>query len=543
MSSLATAFNTCCSAITSQWGGGGTRQTLIVTPNLVLPSNCCVYDVVEFPGNGQLIFPLQQTTDRDQPSVCALICRQLIVKGGSAPSQTGPCKPGDPGTQYANTNAITWMGRLTSPPTASTVSPPKAAAGPAGSGATGSPGSQGNPGQGGNSIGGATLIVVALEVDYTSNSRLIVDWAGQNGGTGGPGQDGGTGGSGKHGTNFVEGGWPGYGCSQPPGNGGDGGPGGTGGQGGTGGPGGVAGKVGFVGTTEGLTFFQHQATIVPSSNGGGGGSGGKGGTGGAGGDAGAVGVCSQAASKGNQGGSGPVGSAGGAGAPGSNVTLLPVETLSGGASNLQTTCAVKPDAMPVALVFSSGNPTPTFYRCFSGGKTGSLTLAGQYLDQIASVATNLTGVNVTVDSSSTDTSLVLHFSILANSQAGAGNLTFNYFFQGGTLASQTLANAYTVEVWGMLTSITPNHAAQGSTTAMTLNGTGFDPSAAYHGIEVGGPADVTITNVSVISDTQIQCTFAITANAATTARSVTVLVGSSSTDNCGYTLSGAFTIT
>jgi hypothetical protein len=70
-----------------------------------------------------------------------------------------------------------------------------------------------------------------------------------------------------------------------------------------------------------------------------------------------------------------------------------------------------------------------------------------------------------------------------------------------------------------LTSINPSSRFQGEAGMETLTGTNFAPGST---ISVSGAADITVSNTTVVSSTQITATFAISAAAAPGARNVTV---------------------
>lgn len=200
--------------------------------------------------------------------------------------------------------------------------------------------------------------------------------------------------------------------------------------------------------------------------------------------------------------------------------------------------------MPIPLTLPGGYPQQLIHRCFSGAgaATALAPIVGQFFDQVASVSCSLPNVTVTILPTSTDTQLNLSVSAAANSGTGPGDLTFNYIFQG-TVGPQTMPGAINVAVWGFATGIVPATGAHGTALlAITINGTGFDPSAGFHNVTVSG-GNITVVNVSVVSDVQITCTFEISAAAALGARDVTVSVGASSLSACSYTFVGSFTVT
>jgi hypothetical protein len=226
----------------------------------------------------------------------------------------------------------------------------------------------------------------------------------------------------------------------------------------------------------------------------------------------------------------PVGAPGNSGgSPSPNPQL---QTLTTGA------CA---DPISSPLKFAASNPLPTsFRRCSSGSGIGKLSLAGQFLDQVAGVSTSLAGVTATIDSTSTDTQLDLSFSIAANSANGLGDLIFAYAFP--STLTQTLTGAINVTVCAA-TGITPATGAQGTTVGVTISGQAFDLAAAVHQVSVSGLGiTVQAGSVAVVNETTMTCTLVIDATAPKTARNVIVTAGTVA-NPCQSTLAHAFTVT
>ena len=529
MSALSSVCALCSTQISTQLTG--TRAQQVINTHMTTPGPCFVADQITFTNNGWLIFePMDREGDQQQ---YAVICRKLVIDGGKRPGNTTPCNPGDPGSRYGNTNVITWSGRLSVAATGAPITPAAAASGAPGTGGPGASGATGNNGtNGANPVQSrmpASLVVVALEVEVLNKGNLVIDWAGQDGGIGGTGQIGGNGGSGATGTDGSDASWPSSGCGTPTGNGGNGGPGGQGGPGGAGGRGGNAGQITVISTSENLSSsgpFQDTDTFtfVTASLGGAGGDGASGGTGGKGGDPGNKSHECAPGSKGTDGTdfSHTKAAQGASGGPGTSTTTQFVTVTSGA-------CA---DSFPIPLVFTA-SPTQTYYRCSAGSGSGTLTLTGQYLDQVASVSTSLSGVTAAIDSSSTDTQLVVDLSIAPNSATGPGDLIFTYNFP--STMTQTLSSAIDVEI-SQVVSISPTYGTRSSTVAVTLTGT-FDPSASSFDVTVSG-ADVTPGPVTFVNATTLTCNFVIDATAGQTLRDVTLKAGP-----CKSTLTQSFEVT
>jgi hypothetical protein len=342
---------------------------------------------------------------------------------------------------------------------------------------------------------------------------------------------------GSKGSNGSDESWPSSGCSTSTGNGGTGGDGGPGGPGGTGGQGGKANQIIVISTPANLSgVFSNpgKITFVTQSVGGNGGKGGHGGGAGAGGNPGNPSSSCGAAAKGDPGNSliGVTANAGGPGPAGTSLSpKLEVIDTSGSCSSLLPI----PLQLPAALAL----PLQTFIRCFSGSASGDLSVIGQDLDQVASVSTSLTGVTASIKNSSTDTELDLSISIAANSALGTGDLIFAYTFPPGK--TQTLSGAIVVEAC-TATSISPTSGAHGGPPfTVTLTGTGFDPTAPNHNVSVSG-LGVNVSNVAVVDDQHMTCTFEVDTTASKTTRDVTVTAGSG-LGPCSYTLVQSFTVT
>jgi IPT/TIG domain len=531
MSDLSDVCALCKPQISAEFSVGP-RTTKTISGDVLVSGSCFVADEIIFTGKGKLIF----TPNIQQPN-CAVVCRKLTVTGGNPPVTVNPCNPGDPGTRY-NTNVITWEGRLTSAPAGPPVVPPNAAVGssPGANGAQGSIGNTGgsgsSPGQKGREGQKGTLTVIAIEVEFATGANLVIDYAGQDGGDGGDGQNGGPGAKGSTGSDGSDASWPSSGCDTATGNGGDGGDGGNGGIGGTGGNGGNAGQIIVITTAENKAgVFSNPAlvTFVTQSIGGKGGKGGHGGTAGPGGNSGKPTSDCGLGSKGDPGNSlisivanpGAGGSAGASSSP--NFDLIDGSACS--------------NTIPRQLVLATAVPLATFIRCSSGSSNGTVSVTGQFLDQITSVTCSLSGVTATIKNSSTDTQLDLAIAIAANSATGTGDLIFHY---SSPFPAQTLTGAVIVEIT-QATGISPNTGAKGDTiTTVTITGTGFDPTAPNHNVSVSG-LGVNVVNVALVDDSSMTCTFEITATAQAGARDVTVTAGPA-LGACQFTLVGAFTV-
>jgi IPT/TIG domain len=547
MSDLTDVCTLCASEVTAQFTGG-TRTQATITGHVSIPGPCYVADQIRFVSPSMLIFN-PDPAEENQQNEFSVVCRKLIIEGGTFPTEKNPCSPTDPGSRYGNTNVITWQGRLAAAPAGDPIGPPPPQ--PAETGLPGFPGLPGNPGSDGASPAAlrqkepAKLVIIALQVEVLNKGNLVIDWAGQDGGKGGQGQVGGNAGSGTTGNNGSDASWPGSGCDTPTGSGGTGGDGGAGGQGGNGGNGGNAGQIIVISLPQNIApsgpFSDlHTVTFVTTDLGGAGGAGAHGGVGGPGGDPGVRSSECGPATKGTPGNSMTT-HFGGPGQPGNagTSTVPKLEPIT------SDTCA---DRIPRRLVFAASNQLPkAFIRCSSGSVNGKLSLTGQYLDQVGSVSTSLAGVTAAINPSSTDTQLDLDISISATSVFNAppapppvADLIFTYMFP--STLKQTLPGAIQVEVV-QAGSITPNTGAQGATVLVTITGQGFNPSATVHDVSVSGTGvTVTAGTVTVVDDQTMTCNFVIGPGAPKTARDVTVKAGTAPTA-CQFTLTDSFTVT
>lgn len=530
MSELTGTCSRCNAPVNTEFAAGGLRRHETISSALFVSDACFVRDVIEFKDSGQLIFvtPLEpQNVERGQPSF-AVICRKLIINGGNKPVSVTPCRPGDPGTQYGNTNVITWDRRLHAAANGATPPPPPPQTA---DGVKGTAGAVGQPGRDG-AHAPAKLTVFALEVEVLNGGHLVVDWAGQDGGDGGRGQNGGRGGRGLKGSAGDDESWPGSGCDTPTGDGGVGATGGDGAAGGPGGKGGDAGLTAVISTPANLApggVFASPSLIFVN-DGGLGGTHGKFGGQGMGGPGGPPGTKSSECAPGNPGLDGD------AGADGPDITTPGPSGAPRGVvreAAVSGTCA---DQAPLPLVFDPIATPIKVCRCFSGSGSAQISITGQFLGQVDSVATSLAGVTATKQATSTDTQLDLKIQVTAASATGVGNLVFTPLLG----PPQTLNAAIAVGSC-QITSITPSTGARGSAMTVTITGQCFDPGGAVHDVVVSG-LGVDALNVAVVDDQTMTCQMTITGTAAVGTRSVTVKAGQA-LGPCQHTLVNGFTIT
>jgi hypothetical protein len=180
----------------------------------------------------------------------------------------------------------------------------------------------------------------------------------------------------------------------------------------------------------------------------------------------------------------------------------------------------------------AGPPTLTSVTPNVGerGQTVAVTLTGTNLTSTSAVTVSGTGVTVTNVVVVNDTTVTANFVVASNASLGADFVTV-------TTAGGTTAPPLQFTVSGpSLTSISPNSGARGRSVPVTL--TGVDFSGATN-VTVSG-SGVTVSGFTVVNDTTITATFAISNSAGLTARNVAVATPNATG---GVTNSVTFTIT
>jgi hypothetical protein len=158
------------------------------------------------------------------------------------------------------------------------------------------------------------------------------------------------------------------------------------------------------------------------------------------------------------------------------------------------------------------------------GNWGSGPLFGNYALNAASPAINY--VPVAQPHPATD--------FFGNPRPDSGNTSF---FDVGAVEFQAPGGPHGPGGGGgaggpTLASISPNSGARGTSVAVTLSGTGFTGATT---VDVSGN-NVTVTGMTVVSDSQITATFVIAANAGTNARTVTVTTSAGGSNTVAFTV-------
>jgi Ice-binding-like/Bacterial Ig-like domain/Quinohemoprotein amine dehydrogenase, alpha subunit domain III len=169
------------------------------------------------------------------------------------------------------------------------------------------------------------------------------------------------------------------------------------------------------------------------------------------------------------------------------------------------------------------------------GQTLAVTLAGTNFTTGATIGLSGTGITVTNTTVVSSSQITATFTIAANAPLVAQNVTVT------TSGRTTGSVVFTVgPPLPTLTSIVLNSANQGQAMAVVLTGTNFLPGAS---IGMSG-AGITVTNIVVVSATQITATFTLAANSPVGAQNVTVSTTSGTSNSVAFTvISSAPTLT
>lgn len=185
-------------------------------------------------------------------------------------------------------------------------------------------------------------------------------------------------------------------------------------------------------------------------------------------------------------------------------------------------------SVPFAVTKPSA-PTLTSTTPGSAPQGGSVpvTLTGTNFTSGATVAVANPGVTVSNVNVVSQTQITATFTVAAGASVGATSVTVTT--AGGTSSAASFsvtAPAPTV------TSVSPSTGTQGATVVVTLTGDHFVSGAT---VAVANPG-ITVSNVSVVSPTQITATFAISASASAGPTNVTV------STSAGASTPGSFTV-
>ena len=194
-------------------------------------------------------------------------------------------------------------------------------------------------------------------------------------------------------------------------------------------------------------------------------------------------------------------------------------TTGGGTSNTVTFTVLGPSLNAIAPA--------TVVR---GAAAESVVITGNDLTGATAITLSGTGVTCTVTGTPTATTVNGSCSATGAAALSARAVTVATPDGNATGVTLTVVNPATP----VLTSITPNTGVRGTTVPVTLSGTGFTGATA---ITVPG-GGVTVTGLTVVSDTSVTANFAITSSAAATARAVTITTPGGTSNSVPFTVQG-----
>jgi hypothetical protein len=191
-------------------------------------------------------------------------------------------------------------------------------------------------------------------------------------------------------------------------------------------------------------------------------------------------------------------------------------TTAGGASNTLPFAITGPVLTSISPVSANRNSTGV-----------AITLNGSGLTGATSINFSGGGITVTGFGVVSDTQITGTVNIAPGAAAGARNVTVTA--PGGTSNPETFT--VTVPPAGLF-SIAPNTGARGTTETVVLTGISLTGATAVN-VTGGG---ITVSGLSVVSDTQVNANFTIVPTAALTARNVTVTAPSGTTTPVTFTV-------
>ena len=210
-------------------------------------------------------------------------------------------------------------------------------------------------------------------------------------------------------------------------------------------------------------------------------------------------------------------------AQGASIGPCTVTVTTAGGTSGSATFTVNSTSIPTLVSISPNSGTP--------GTTVPVTLTGTNFVAGASVAVSNPGVTVSNLNVVSATQLTATFTIAAGASTGSANVTVTT--PGGTSGPVTFTiNGPSIPT---LVSISPNSGAPGATVPVTLTGTNFVAGASVSVNNSG----VTVSNVTVVSGTQVTATFTIASGATTGSSNVTVTTTAGTSAAVSFTISSS----
>ena len=209
-------------------------------------------------------------------------------------------------------------------------------------------------------------------------------------------------------------------------------------------------------------------------------------------------------------------------------TLTISGTAATGTNNMTVTTA---GGTGNGVPFTVNPPAPTLTAVSpnSGtqGATLSVTLTGANFATGATVSPGNSGITVSNVTVASATQITATFTISGTAATGINNVTVTT--AGGT----SNGGPFTVTPPApTLTTVSPNSGAQGTAVSVTLTGTNFVSGTTVN----PGSSGITVSNLTVVSATQITATFTISGTAATGASSVTATTAGGTSNGVPFTV-------
>jgi hypothetical protein len=220
----------------------------------------------------------------------------------------------------------------------------------------------------------------------------------------------------------------------------------------------------------------------------------------------------------------------------SGLYTAPTAVPAGGQVTIQATSTATPTAIGSATVTItspvSAVPVLSSISPASGtqGTNVSVTLTGSNFTSGATIAVGGSGVTATSVTLVSATQIRATF-VIATS-AGTGGHSVTVTTSAGTSGAQTFTvNAAAVQK-PTLASLSPNSAARGTTTTVTLTGTNFTAGAS---VSVQG-SGITVSNVVVANSSTMTATFKVGAKASRKTSNVSVKTAAGTSNVLGFTV-------
>jgi hypothetical protein len=185
----------------------------------------------------------------------------------------------------------------------------------------------------------------------------------------------------------------------------------------------------------------------------------------------------------------------------------------------------------------AGTPTLTSVSPTSGTQGASVPVTLTGTNFVSGATINISGAaDITVSglSVASATSITATLTIAPGAATGARNLSVTT--SGGTTGAVTFTVNAGATPAPTLASISPTSGAQGAAVPVTLTGTNFVAGAT---INISGAADITVSNLTVVSGTSITATLTLAPTAALGARNVSVTTSGGTSGTVSFTVNAA----